>query len=250
MANISAVIITRNEEKKIERCIRSIGAIADELIVVDSFSTDRTEEICRELGCKFVQHEFSGYGPQKRFAVSLANYDWIISLDADEELSPELAETILKLKEDGLKDNTVVYSMKRRNYYCGRLIRFYNGGYENKVRIFNRTHANWNDKLVHEEVECQRPFSVVNMKGILKHYTYDSVEQHERKTREYGRLGAIDLKKRGKKHSKFVVVIKAIYRFIANFIFKLGFMDGYYGFKLSQMGALYVYLKYMGVWEK
>lgn len=250
MENISAVIITRNEEKKIERCIRSIGAIADETIVVDSFSTDRTEEICRGLGCKFVQHEFSGYGPQKRFAVSLASHDWILSLDADEELSPELAEAILALKQEGLGEATTAYALKRRNYYCKKLIRFYEGGYESKVRLFNRTRANWSEKLVHEEIDCQSLNRIIRINGDLKHHTYDSVEQHVKKTEEYGKLGALEVKMSGKRYSKPVIILKAIYRFFINYIIKLGFLDGYYGFKLCQMGAWYVYLKYMGGREK
>lgn len=246
MANISAVIITKNEELNIERCIRSMRGVADEILVVDSYSTDKTEEICSQYDVRFIQHEFNGYGAQKQYAVSQAKYDWILSLDADEVMSEELAASIKALKETNLNDMSTGYSFTRRNYYCQKLIRFYNWGYENKIRLFNRNQTNWSNNLVHEVVESKKLRQIEKLKGNLLHYTYDSVEQHEEKIAHYGKLGAQEVKESGKSYNKITVVLKTIYRFFSNYILKLGILDGYYGFKISEMDAKYVYMKYSG----
>lgn len=245
MTNISAVIITKDEEKNIERCISSMRSVTDEIVVVDSFSTDKTQEICERLGARFIQHEFAGYGTQKQFAVSVAQYDWILSLDADEVLSDELASSIKALKEN-LSDPTIGYSLTRRNYYCQKLIRFYRWGYENKTRLFNRTQTNWSNNLVHEVVDGKKLKQIEKLKGDLLHFTYDSVEQHEEKIANYGKLGAQEVKESGKRYNQFTIILKTIYRFFSSYILKLGILDGYYGFKISQMDAKYVYMKYSG----
>ncbi|MCQ2225591.1 MAG: glycosyltransferase family 2 protein [Paludibacteraceae bacterium] len=245
MTNISAVIITKNEELNIERCIRSMRGIADEILVVDSFSTDKTEEICKGLEVRFIQHEFQGYGPQKQYAVSEAKYDWILSLDADEELSEELCESIRNVKQKDI-DPKAAYSFSRKNYYCKKLIRFVGWGHDTKTRLFNRKFANWSNNLVHETVDTSQLGNVEQLTGDLRHYTYNSVEQHKQKITGYAKLGAMEIATSGKQYSKPVILVKTAYRFLLEYIFKLGFLDGYYGFKISQMDALYVYLKYSG----
>ncbi len=246
MTNISAVIITKDEEMNIERCISSMRSVADEIVVVDSSSTDRTQEICESLGAIFIQHEFKGYGAQKKFAVSQAKNDWILSLDADEVMSEELAASIKALKDDNLSDISTGYTFTRRNYYCGKLIRFYNFGYENKIRLFNRNQTNWSNNLVHEVVESKKLKQIEKLKGDLLHYTYNSVEQHEAKIANYGKLGAQEVTESGKSYNQLTIVLKTIYRFFSSYILKLGILDGYYGFKISQMDAKYVYMKYSG----
>lgn len=246
MTSISAVIITKNEELNIERCIRSMSGIADEILVVDSFSTDRTESICHDLGVKFIQHKFQGYGPQKQYAVSQAKYDWILSLDADEEISDQLKDSILKIKEGDDPQSTTAFSFTRENYYCKKLIRFIGWGNDNKTRLFNRLSANWSDNLVHETVNTSHINQITHLEGALNHYTFNSVEQHKQKTEGYAQLGAMEVQAKGKNYSQPIVIIKAIYRFVLDYIIKLGILDGYYGFKISQMNAYYVYLKYSG----
>lgn len=245
MTNISAVIITKNEELNIERCIRSMRGVADEILVVDSFSSDKTKEICESLCVEFIQHEFQGYGPQKRYAVSRAQNDWILSLDADEELSEELCDSIRKIKQEEL-DEKNAYSFARKNYYCKKLIRFVGWGHDTKTRLFNRKFANWTDNLVHETIDGSKLGEVIRLEGDLRHYTYNSVEQHKQKTIGYAQLAAKEMEASGKHYSKPVVLIKSAYRFLLDYIFKLGILDGYYGFKVCQMNALYVRLKYSG----
>lgn len=248
MTQISAVIITKNEELNIERCIRSMKGIADEILVVDSHSTDRTEEICRQLGAKFVQHDFKGYGPQKQFAVGEAANDWILSLDADEELSEELRASILEKKNNTEEEmnEEIAYVFPRKNYYCKKLIRHIGWGHDSKIRLFNRKFANWTNNLVHETVDTSNLTATLTLKGDLKHYTYNSVEQHEQKTTTYARLAATEIKMSGKRYSQPIILIKAAYRFLLDYFVKLGILDGYYGFKICQMNARYVYLKYSG----
>ncbi len=246
MTNISAVIITKNEELNIERCIRSMSGIADEILVVDSFSSDKTEDICQQLGVKFIRHEFNGYGPQKQYAVAQASHDWILSLDADEELTEELRTSIMNIKQGIEPDPSTAFSFSRKNYYCKRLIRFIGWGHDTKIRLFNRKFANWTNHLVHESVECSKLGKVEKLEGELRHYTYNSVEQHKQKTISYAQLAAKEIEASGKHYSKAMVALKSSYRFLLDYLFKLGILDGYYGFKICQMNALYVRLKYSG----
>ena len=152
MLKLSVVIITLNEEKNIERCLQSVKDIADEIIVVDSYSDDRTEEICSEFGVKFIQQKFKGYVDQKNDGNALASHDYILSLDADEALSEELAASISQVKENWQFD---AYAMNRLTSYCGKWIR-HSGWYpDRKSRLFDRRKARWTGHLVHERVEVE-----------------------------------------------------------------------------------------------
>lgn len=241
MNNISAIIITFNEENNIKRCIRSLIPIADEIVIVDSFSTDNTKKICKELGVRFVQHSFEGYGPQKQFASDLASFDWIISLDADEELSQELRNSILSEKEISNGSTYTSYSMNRRNFYCGKKIGFCGWYPDEKTRIFNKKKCKWNDNLVHESITNTN--NNKHLKGDLYHYTYSSEEQHLQKAKRFAELASSELLKQGKCLPLFTIYVKTIFRFIKSYFFQLGFLDGYYGFKISQIGALFFYWK-------
>ena len=170
MDTISAVIITHNEERNIGRCLESLRGVADEVIVVDSGSTDATEAICVAAGARFVRHDWEGYSGQKNYANGLASHPWLLSIDADEALSPQLRESILRLKEKGF-DAETVYSMNRLTNYCGRWIRHCGWYPDACVRLWHTGVATW-DGLVHEELRYSTNVRHAKVEGDLWHYSY------------------------------------------------------------------------------
>ena len=174
MIKISAVIITLNEEKNIVRCIRSLERVVDEVVVVDSFSTDKTEELVNNLGARFIQHPFHGYRNQKNYAIQQAKNDYILSLDADEALSSELEESIIKIKNQDTKD---AYKISRLNNYKGKWI--YNTDWypESSIRLFDRRKGLWTGDNVHERVGLLHGTSVGKLNGDILHWRYGSYEE-------------------------------------------------------------------------
>jgi (heptosyl)LPS beta-1,4-glucosyltransferase len=242
MMKISGVIITYNEERNIERCIRALMPVVDEIIVVDSFSTDRTEAICIENGVKFYQRKFDGYGSQKRFATDLANFEYVLSLDADEELSPLLSNSILEAKQGTQYD---CYSFNRLNIYCGKPIRFCGWYPDKQVRLFNKKGLNWSTNLVHEKLVLDKyGLKTSHLKGDLLHYTCTTIEEHKSKEYKYSELNAQILMEKNRKVYPIIPYLKAIVRFIKIYILKGGFLDGYYGWVISTTLAYSSFRKY------
>lgn len=241
MNALSAVIITLNEERNIGRCIQSLQGIADEIIVVDSFSNDATESICKSLGVKFVKHQWEGYVKQKQFANDLAANDLIFSIDADEAVSPELAQSILKIKE--LDANKKVFSMNRLMNYCGKWIR--HGGWypEYKIRIFDRRFVNWTGGQVHETLSIPDDFETVRIDGDLYHYSFYSEAEFRRQTEKFAHMSAEDAIAKGKKGTVFEAYFHCFWRFVRDYVFKAGFLDGKIGFRIGLINAKSVFLK-------
>jgi glycosyltransferase involved in cell wall biosynthesis len=240
MRKLSVVIITFNEERNIGRCLESIKEIADEIVVVDSFSTDNTQVICQSYNVKFVQHSWMGYSATKNFANALASNEWILSLDADEALSDELKDSIKKLKNS---NELPFCSFNRLTNYCGKWIR-YGGWYpDKKLRIFDRTKAQWEGEI-HEKLKISEGVEIKHIKGDCLHYSYYSVDEHKRQTEKFSTMSANDLLKRGKKISKPMIWLKTLAKFTGDYIFKLGFLDGYEGFLVSKISAGSVRMKY------
>ena len=238
---LSVVIITFNEEANIEKCLSSVQGIADEIVVVDSFSTDNTEQLCRKYTTQFIQRTFDGYGKQKQFATHQATYDYILSLDADESLSKELYQSIVNAKNSLPAD---AYSFNRLNFYCNTPIR-YCGWYPDKqVRLFNRKKENWNNRNVHETVDLPKGSTVVHLKGDLLHYTCDSIQEHRGKEKKYAWINAHIIAEKKASVSIFTPYVKSVFRFIKTYVIKLGFLDGYYGFAISRTLALSSFHKY------
>jgi len=238
---LSVTIITFNEERNIERCLQSLTGIADDILVVDSFSTDKTEEICKQNGARFIQREFDGYGNQKRFATKHAKFDYILSLDADEALSPELKSSIYEEKDKWSKP---YYSFNIRNHYCGKAIR-YCGWYPDKhVRLFNRSVTNWTQKEVHESIAVNENKDVKHLKGDLLHFTCSTITEHQEKEKKYARMNADILAKKGKNIMWITPYIKGAFRFFKTYIIKLGILDGYYGLIISKTLAKSSFYKY------
>jgi len=242
MQKISAVIITFNEEKYIGQCIKSVAQVADEVLVVDSFSSDGTKEICLSLGVRFIEHSFQGYRDQKNFAMSLASFDYILSLDADEALSPELEKSILAVKLDLKHDG---YRFNRLNNYCGRWIYHTNLSPECKIRLFNRKKGQWGGFNIHEKVILNNPKSVHRLKGNLLHWLYDSYEESIEKMNRYTTILAYEYYKQGLKNKSIRILINPLWRFFHSYILKGGLLDGADGYVVSKLLATTCFLKYV-----
>lgn len=240
MRKLSAVIITFNEARNIKRCIASLDGVVDEIVVVDSFSTDATASICKSLGVQFHQREWKGYSKQKNYGNGLASNDWILSIDADEALSEELKTSIIREKESG-KDND--FSFNRLTNYCGKWIH-HSGWYpDTKVRMFNRAKDDWQGE-VHEKLTVDLA-AVRKLKGDLLHYSYHSVSDHVRRTDTYSTLGAKELFEQGKTASILKLLFNPWLKFNKMYLIRLGFLDGMEGFTIALITAYGTFLKYI-----
>lgn len=242
MHKISAVIITFNEEKYIGQCIRSANEVADEIVVVDSYSTDRTKEICISLGVRFIEHPFTGYRDQKNFALDQAKYDYVLALDADEALSPELVKSIHAVKPDFKFDG---YKFGRLNKYCGKWIYHTNLSPDCKIRLFNKNKGKWGGLNIHETVFLDNPKSEAFLKGKLHHWISDSYEEAIDKMNRYTTLLANEYFKQNIKSNTKKLLINPLWRFIHSYIIKAGFLDGYAGYAISKILSTTCFLKYI-----
>ncbi len=242
MNQLSAIIITHNEERNIGRCLESLRDVADEVIVVDSGSTDATEAICQQAGARFERHDWEGYSAQKNYANSLASCPWILSIDADEALSPELRQSLLRWKQE--ETQPALFSFNRLTNYCGHWIH-HCGWYPDKVvRVFPAGAARW-DGLVHEKlVTNPSDLPTHHLSGDLFHYSYYSVEEHAERQLRYATLAAQKAYDAGKQVGKLGVRLRPKWNFVRNYIFKLGFLDGHAGYTVCRMSAYYTFLKY------
>ena len=235
MKKISATIITLNEEDKIRQCLESLRDVADEIIVVDSLSTDNTKLICEEFGVKFIEQKWLGYSEQKNLANNIASHDWILSIDADEVLSEKLKKSILKIK-DSDTDTDVIFSFNRLNNYCGKWIH-HSGFYpDKKIRIWNRKIGKW-EGIVHEVIKFSTKVKEVHLKGDLLHYSYAKPEDFEKQVFKFAELRARHYFDKGKKCASLLKIISPIYFFIQHYFFRLGFLDGKEGFVMCKVAA-------------
>ncbi len=238
---ISATIITLNEERNIERCIRSLQGVADEIIVLDSFSKDRTEEICEQFGVRFEKRKWEGYSESKNYLNSLAEYEYILSLDADEALDDQLRAAILAIKETS---SPQVYSVNRLTNYCGKWIK-HSGWYPDvKVRLFPAKGSSWDGAVVHEELLFPKDLKVIQLAGHLEHYSYYSFKGHRERADKYSALTAKKMHQKGKKASLLKPYISALGRFVSMYLIKAGFLDGRMGFKIAWISAQSNVFKY------
>jgi glycosyltransferase involved in cell wall biosynthesis len=244
--SISAIVITYNEEKNIGRCLGSLSGVADEIIIVDSYSTDRTKEICTGYNVKFLEHKFDGYSEQKNWSIKQATFPVILSLDADEELSAELKQSIIEVKKNWDCDG---YLCNRLNNYCGKWIRFGSWYPDRKLRLWNKDKGHWAILKIHEKVEMEPLANTGRLKGDLLHYSYYSVNQHIRTTRKYSLLSAIEYNLRNKKSNIFLITFKPVWKFLRDYIFKAGFLNGYYGIIIASIDSYGVFLKYRELYQ-
>jgi len=238
--SLSVVIITLNEERNIRRCLESVQDVADEIIVLDAFSTDRTQQICEEFGVTFEQRAWAGYAATKNYLNSLAASDYILSLDADEALSPELKAELLAQKTTGFSGT---YSVNRLTNYCGKWIRHSGWFPDIKPRLFPKEGSRWDGEYVHE-VLLHPPSPEQVFKGVLEHYSYYSYTDHRQRADRYSLLTAQKFYAAGKKVGILKPYLSAAGRFFAMFILKKGFLDGWMGFKIAQISAQSNVVKY------
>lgn len=235
MANISATIITDNNIACIGRCLESLSGIADEIIVVDAFSSDGTADACKQYGCKVRQRHFDGYGAQKQYAVSLASNSYVLSIDADEYLDDELKMAILQLKEQGFEHR--IYSLSRLNFFGGRPIKHSGWWPDKQIRLFDKRYASWDLRDVHERVTFPGTLWPAPLPGLLKHIRCVSAAEHRRKETGYAVIIARMLVAQGVRPTKCGAYMRAIMAFIRIYIFKLGFLDGTEGREIASTAA-------------
>jgi len=241
---LSVVIITRNEEDNIRDCLESIRW-ADEIIVVDSASTDRTGDICREYGVRFFIEPWEGFARQKNSAVGKATREWILSLDADERVTPELKnEIIAVLNSAHPKDG---YYIARKNFFLGRWIRRCGWYPDSTLRLFQRCKGLFGIREVHEAVELKGVSG--HLQHPMEHYTYKSLSDFMVRLDRYSTLAAQELLKENKKYGMLHIVFRPLYTFINMYLMRLGFLEGYYGFIISGLYAFYTFLKYIKLRE-
>jgi len=242
---LSVAIITYNEEKNIKRCIESVKGIADEIVVVDSLSTDKTCEIAKSLGAKVILQKFLGHIKQKQLAVDNCKNDWILSLDADEALSKELQNEIKELLKEPL--NYDAYKMPRLSFHLGRWIK--HGGWypDKKIRLFNRKKAYWGGYNPHDKVIVNG--SVGELKGDILHYVFKDLRHNVDTNNSYSSIMAEDLYKKGKKFSIIKLLLKPIGKFLEVYIYKRGFLDGLPGFIIAVGASYSMFLKFAKLWE-
>jgi glycosyltransferase involved in cell wall biosynthesis len=246
MEKISAVIITKNEAKNIARCLESIKW-ADEILVLDNSSTDETVDICRQYNCTVhINETWEGFGKAKHKAVELSKYDWIFSIDADEQVSDELRTKIQEILEQ--PDPNIAFRIKRISFYLGKQIRYSGWQRDFTLRLFNRNTGNFNLKIIHEFVEVKGEIRTINEQ--LNHYSFPDLKTHINKMTHYSELFAEQSFQKNKKTSIFYAIIDGIGKFFKMYIFNLGFLDGKEGLILALNSAFGVYLKYLYLWEK
>ena len=240
---ISAVIITKNEEENIEDAIRSLDW-ADEVLVIDSESTDRTCDLARALGARIITNPWPGFSDQKQLGVDNAVNDWILSLDADERVSRELRAEIEWIRSN--RPSIDGYRIPRLSFYAGKPIR--HGGWypDHQLRLFDRNKGKWNGAVIHESVKMDEGARVSTMRGDIDHYTINSVDEHNRMIAErYAPLGAQKMFDEGRRTSPAKAIFSACFAFIRAYFLKLGFLDGYAGFCIAYFSAHHTFMKHM-----
>ena len=241
MELLSVVIITYNEEKNIGRCLDSVRDVADEIIVLDSYSTDATVQIAESKGATVYRQKFAGYISQKNKALELATHNYVLSLDADEALDETLKKSILKVKE-GFAFRA--YKMNRCANYRGSFIRHGSWYPEAKVRLFDRGFLRWGGFDPHDRVIVPSNVAVCPLKGDLLHYICESVDEHKKRNDNFSTIAARSLYRLGKKTNWLKIVASPTWSFLYAYLFRAGFLNGYNGFMIAYHQARYHFLKY------
>lgn len=242
---LSVAMITFNEERILEKTLESVKNIADEIIVLDSGSTDRTKEIAERYGAKFVYQKWLGYGMQKNKAIELATNEWVLNIDADEEVSPALKERILKIKNG--EEEGEVFKIRFTSVCFGKKLK--HGGWSNSshTKLFKKSVGHFNNNMVHEEFETDKKIYLI--KEEIYHHSYSTLQDYFVKFNRYTTEGAIEYYKKGKKPSNLQIIFNPIYKFIKMYIIRLGFLDGIEGLMIASTSALYSMVKYFKLRE-
>ncbi|MCI0566950.1 MAG: glycosyltransferase family 2 protein [Acidobacteria bacterium] len=241
---LTALVPTFNEEAVIRDCLESLRW-ADEVFVVDSFSHDKTVEIAREYGSRVVQHAYVNSAAQKNWAIPQSGHLWVLLVDADERVTPELRDEIREILEQGPCHPG--YWIRRANHFLGRRMKHCGWETDKVIRLFRRDMARYEEREVHAEIEFPGPLPVLQYP--LLHYSFRSFSQYWRKMQLYSDWGASQLFKEGRRAGWVSIGLRPLQRFLKMYLFRLGFLDGIHGLALSMLGAFAVFLKYAKLWE-
>ena len=246
MIKLSGVIITYNEEEHLEKCLASLVDVVDEIVVVDSFSTDKTPEICKAYNVRFTQNKFEGYIEQKNYALSLANHDYILSLDGDEALSDTLKNSVLKAKENWFFDG---YYCNRLNNYCGQWIKHSDWYPDKKLRLFKKDSGEWKGINPHDRYTLKKGLKAGKLKGDLLHWIYRDYKEHNLKVENFSTIAANAYFKLGKKSSLTKIIFRPFWAFFKAYFLRLGFLDGLNGFIICVQTYNVTFLKYIKLYK-
>ena len=238
---ISIVIITFNEEKNIGRCLDSVAGLSKDIVVVDSFSTDKTKQICLEKGVRFIEHKFEGHIEQKNYAVSQAKSQYVLSLDADEALTPELKKEILNIRRNWVYD---AYRFNRLTNFCGTWIKHCGWYPDKKLRLWDTTKGKWGGENPHDKVIMVKGAKTEHINLDILHYSFYTVEQHLKQIDFFTDISAKAAFEKGKTSNGFTIFYKSTFKFFRDYILKLGFLDGYHGYVVCKNSAHAKRLKY------
>jgi glycosyltransferase involved in cell wall biosynthesis len=244
LLDVGVVVITKNEERNIERCLRSV-AWATEILVVDSGSTDRTVEIARGLGARVIERGWPGDGPQKHYGISQLGTRWCLVLDADEEITPQLAESMALHCRQGVH---TAFKMRRRSFFLGRILRHGDWGRDWIVRLFDRTRHEWTTDIVHARLNVRKG-DAHPLDGVVLHHSQDDIAQSLRKLNDYSDGSAIILRSRRCRTGLFGATLHKHWTFTRSFLLRAGFLDGWRGLLIAQLSAYGAYFKYVKLWE-
>jgi glycosyltransferase involved in cell wall biosynthesis len=242
MEKLSVVIICFNEEKNIGRCIDSVKGVADEILILDSQSTDQTVAIAESKGAIVKQEVFKGFIQKKNKAVELASYDYVLSLDADEVLDPVLTNSIQKAKENFTNS---AYRMNRCSNYCGKFIRHGSWYPDTKIRLFDRRIAQWGGMNPHDKIILPENLPVEHLEGDILHYSYHTIAEHVTQNNKLSTLAAESLFAKGKKTNLFNLIVNSWWAFFQSYFIRAGFLDGLFGLVIAIQISHMTFLKHL-----
>jgi glycosyltransferase involved in cell wall biosynthesis len=241
MQRLSVVIVCKNGAKVIGETLKSFSGLTDDILIYDNGSTDATKDIVKQSNARLVEGSWEGFGKTKNKANALAKYDWILSQDADEAIDEELKENLLK---QDLADGMKVFEFKFKNFLGNKWLRFGEWGNDKHIRLFNRIEIKWNDADVHESLLLPKDVKVISVPGYVLHKTAADFSEYENKMENYAALNADKYFKQQKRSGSLKMFFSAIFSFIKNYFFKLGFLDGTTGYHCARINARYTFLKY------
>ena len=244
VSGLSACIITFNEADRIEACLRSV-AFCDEIVVVDSHSSDATRELARQSGAHVIERDWPGYRSQKQFAVEAARHDWVLCLDADERVSPRLREEIGALRTTGFAA-AAGWSIPRISDYFGRFLRHGNAYPDRVLRLFDRRRGGWTGREIHEHVRVKG--RVRRLQGHFEHFPYRSLAEHQRRMQHYADLMAQALYEDGRRCGLARALLNSRWRFVRGYLLRRGFLDGWRGLTFALVESDYVRRKYLSLY--
>ncbi len=241
MRSISVVIVCRNEADIIGQTLQSLQGLTDDIIVYDNGSNDDTMAIAQKMHAKVHSGSWEGYGKTKNKAIALAEYDWILSLDADEAIDEALKRCILA---ESPNNEQTVYDIRFKNFLGSKALRFGEWGHDKHIRLFNRKYVHWNDADVHEQLVFPKDVQIKKLDGFVLHYTMKDADDFRNKMTGYAGLSAARYFRQGKKAGSLKRMFSPAFSFIKNYFFRAGFLDGKAGFTCARMNAYYTGLKY------